>query len=132
MEAIHSAFFTPENTDHRSRDRNVATVFVPSDWFTRLRDAGVIDLVDESHEYVHSARRLVLTQWLFAQVATVEDDEAVRASSALWRAHSSSLHEMRRATVTTVLFKLHSLGLVEALSEAAGGFMVTIREAQAA
>ena len=103
-------------------------VFIESDLLSMIRDAGGIDLVDDSHGYINCARRLFLTVWLLAGIATVEAEEAVRATTAFWNARKSSLHNWRRVTVTTLLFELESLGLVESFTAAPGGFKVTLRE----
>lgn len=108
-------------------------VFIESDLLQRVRDVGAIDLVDDAHPYVHSARRLFLTAWLLSGGTAGElSADACGAAVRFWNARKGALHSWRRVTITTLLFDLESHGLVESFEETAGGFNVLIQEAEAA
>lgn len=134
MDVQHVELPAPTNTEHRSRDRNDATipartVFVERD----LLQAA--DFADDSHQYVNSARRLLVTTWLLAGGIHADEEElarGTRAAVAFWNARKLALHDWRRATVTTVLFELEQIhGLVESFETTEGGFLVNVRETQA-
>jgi hypothetical protein len=108
-------------------------VFIENELFASadlLDDGGP----DRGHA-VRLARRLLVVAWLIGGGVNGDDSkEAVlanaRASSAFWSAHLFELRSCRPATLTTILFQLEALGLVEwdGFEKAEGGFHVKLRE----
>lgn len=102
-------------------------LFIESELFAAadLLDAGGPD----GGHAVRVARRLLVVAWLLAGgVDGDESDVPTRAAVAFWRAHPTELRSWRPATLTTVLFQLEALGMVESFETTEGGFHVKLRE----
>ena len=73
------------------------------------------------------ARRLLALSWLLA--GGVDGDPGAgpcRASVDFWATQRGELGSWRPATLTTILFQLEALGVVESFTEAKGGFHVQL------
>lgn len=130
MDIQEAALPAPTNTEHRSRDRNGVTIPART-VFVERQLLIAADFADDSHHYVNSARRLLVTAWLLAGGIQADESDVAdgtRAAVAFWNRRKLDLHKWHRATVTTVLFQLEHLGLIESFETTEGGFLVNVRE----
>ena len=75
------------------------------------------------------ARRLLALAWLLAGGVDGAPGEApCRASVAFWAQHAAALRSWRPATLTTILFQLEALGLIESITQTDTGFHVKMKE----
>ena len=90
--------------------------------------AGLTDDLDGCEGF-RVARRLLALAWLLAGGVDGAPGEApCRASVAFWAQHAAALRSWRPATLTTILFQLEALGLIESFAEADTGFHVKLKE----
>jgi hypothetical protein len=85
------------------------------------------DLADR--EGLRVARRLLALAWLLAGgLGGLPGDAPCRASVAFWGQHKPELRSWRPCTLTTILFQLEALGVVESFTATDGGFHVQLKE----
>lgn len=131
MDVQSSAVSTPENTEPTPRGGNADS---PAKVSTTLPKCNPVcesvylpaRLLDGIDLAAACSRRLLVTAWLLS--GGEEGTHAARAAVRFWHGHRDALLSWRAATVTTVLFDLQALGLVESFSAAVGGFSVSLKE----